>query len=204
MLIRKFSNQNHPSETELIPNRRHFLKAGLGACALLALPMMSPSAHAAIKQSFKQPFEKKLRFLNLHTGERVQSVYWAKGRYIPQALHDINNILRDHRTGDLYAIDTDLFDMLHLLQRKLGSKQEFHVISAYRSPASNEMLAARSDGVAKTSLHTFGKAIDIRLPGRRLSDLRKVALSMQMGGVGYYPSSDFVHLDTGRVRFWGG
>ena len=201
MLIRKFSNQNHPSETELISNRRHFLKTGLGACALLALPMTATSVHAALK---KRPFEKKLSFLNLHTGERVRQVYWANGRYVSGALREINNVLRDHRTGDLYAIDTDLFDMLHLLQNKLGSKQEFHVISAYRSPASNEMLAARSDGVAKTSLHTFGKAIDIRLPGRKLSDLRKVALSMQMGGVGYYPSSDFVHLDTGRVRFWGG
>ena len=201
MLIRKFLSQSCLSETEPVQSRRRFLKTGLSACTLLALPMVASSAHAAIK---KRPFEKKLGFLNLHTGERIQSVYWANGRYISGALREINNVLRDHRTGDLYAIDTDLFDMLHLLQRKLGSKQEFHVISAYRSPASNEMLAAHSDGVAKVSLHTFGKAIDIRLPGRKLSDLRKIALSLQMGGVGYYPSSDFVHLDTGRVRFWGG
>ena len=200
ILIRKFLNQSYLSETEPVPSRRRFLKTGLSACALLALPMAA-SAHAAIK---KQPFEKKLSFLNLHTGERVRSVYWANGRYIPGALQDIYSVLRDHRTGDQYEMDTDLFDILHLLQRKLGSKQEFHVISAYRSPASNEMLAAHSNGVAKTSLHTFGKAIDIRLPGRKLSDLRKAALSLQMGGVGYYPSSDFVHVDTGRVRFWGG
>ncbi len=113
-------------------------------------------------------------------------------------------MLRDHRTGDRFTIDPELFDLLHLLQRRLGTRQEFHVISAYRSPASNEMLAARSNGVAKASLHTIGKAIDVRLPGRRLFDLRAAALSMQMGGVGYYPGSDFVHLDTGRVRFWGG
>lgn len=201
MLIRKFLNQSYLSKTEPVQSRRRFLKTGLSACTLLALPMAAPSAHAAIK---KRSFEKKLSFLNLHTGERTRSVYWANGRYISGALEEINNVLRDHRTGDLYEIDTDLFDMLHILQSKLGSKQEFHVISAYRSPASNEMLAARSNGVAKASLHTFGKAIDIRLPGRKLSDLRKVALSLQIGGVGYYPSSDFVHLDTGRVRFWGG
>ena len=200
MPIRKFLNQCFQAETEPVHSRRHFLKTGLSACTLLALPVAASSAHATVKQ----PFEKKLGFLNLHTGERIQSAYWADGRYIPEALHAINKVLRDHRTGDLYAIDTGLFDMLHLLQNKLGSKQEFHVISAYRSSTSNEMLAARSQGVAKTSLHTFGKAIDIRLPGRKLSDLRTAALSLQMGGVGYYPSSNFVHVDTGRVRFWGG
>ena len=201
MLIQKFLNQNHLAETEPAHSRRHFLKTGLSACALLALPMAATSAHAAIK---KRPFEKKLSFLNLHTGERTRATYWANGRYIPEGMRAINNVLRDHRTGDRYTIDPDLFDILHLLQHKLGTKQEFHVISAYRSPASNEMLAARSDGVAKTSLHTSGQAIDIRLPGRRLSDLRKAALSLHAGGVGYYPSSNFVHVDTGRVRFWGG
>lgn len=198
MPIHKFLNQGFQSDTGLAHSRRRFLKTGLSACTLLALPMMTSSTHAAMTQ----PFEKKLGFLNLHTGERVQSVYWADGQYIPEALQAINTVLRDHRTGDLFSIDTDLFDMLHLLQNKLGAKQEFHVISGYRSPTSNEMLASRSNGVAKTSLHTFGKAIDIRLPGHKLSDLRAAALSLQMGGVGYYPSSDFVHLDTGRVRFW--
>lgn len=200
MFIRKFLDQCYHSKTESVNSRRHFLKTGLGACTLLALPMVAPYAHSTMKQ----PIEKKLGFLNLHTGERIQNVYWAEGQYIPEALQAINNVLRDHRTGDLYSMDTGLFDMLYLLKKELNSKQEFHVISAYRSPASNKMLSARSNGVAKTSLHTFGKAIDIRLPGQKLSDLRAAALSLQVGGVGYYPSSDFVHLDTGRVRFWGG
>ena len=200
ILIRNLLNKSRLSETEPHYDRRRFLKMGLGACTLLALPM-SVSAHAVMK---KGPFEKRLGFLNLHTGERIHSIYWANGRYIPGALQDIYSVLRDHRTGDQCIIDTDLFDMLYLLQHKLGSKKEFHVISAYRSPASNEMLAAKSNGVAKASLHTFGKAIDIRLPGRKLSDLRAAAFSLQMGGVGYYRSSNFVHLDTGRVRFWGG
>lgn len=201
-MIRNFLNQTYLSkqEAEVEPGRRRFLKVGLGACTLLTLPMAAASAHAAIKR----PFEKKLSFLNLHTGERTRATYWANGRYIPEGMRAINHVLRDHRTGDRYTIDPDLFDTLHLLQHKLGTNQEFHVVSAYRSPASNEMLAARSNGVAKGSLHTFGKAIDIRLPGRKLSDLRTAALSLQMGGVGYYPSSNFVHLDTGRVRFWGG
>ncbi|WP_394807509.1 DUF882 domain-containing protein [Nitrosomonas sp.] len=199
-MIRNLLNQTHLSETEPEPSRRRFLKAGLGACTLLALPMTATSAHAAIKR----PFEKKLSFLNLHTGERTRAIFWANGRYIPEGMRAINHVLRDHRTGDRYAIDPDLFDILHQLQYRLRTNQEFHVVSAYRSPASNAMLAARSDGVAKASLHTFGRAIDIRLPGRKLSDLRTAALSLQMGGVGYYPSSDFIHLDTGHVRFWGG
>lgn len=200
MARRKLLDQCYQSETESVNSRRRFLKTGLNACTLLALPMVASSAHAIMMQ----PVEKKLSFLNLHTGERIQSVYWANGQYIPEALQAISTVLRDHRTGDLYSMDTNLFDMLHLLKTKLDSKQEFHVISAYRSPASNEMLAARSSGVATTSLHTHGKAIDIRLPRHKLSDLRTVAMSLQAGGVGYYPSSDFVHLDTGRVRFWGG
>ena len=150
----------------------------------------SPTRHDAT-------FREKLGFLNLHTGERVQSV-WADGQYIPEALQAINTVLRDH-TGDLFSIDTDLFDMLHLLQNKLGAKQNSMSFPDI-APPSNEMLAARSQGIAN-SLHTFGKTIDIRL-GHKLSDLRAAALSLQMGGVGYYPSSDFVHLDTGRVRFW--
>ncbi len=200
MLISKFLNQNHLSETEMVHNRRRFLKAGLGACTLLALPLAATSAHAA----FKRPFEKKLSFLNLHTGERTRATYWANGRYIPEGMRAINHVLRDHRTGDRYRIDPELFDMLHLLQRRLGTNQEFHVISAYRSPATNAKLAEQNGGVAKNSMHTHGRAIDIRLPSRRLSDLRAVAMSLQAGGVGYYPSSNFIHLDTGDFRFWGG
>ncbi|AEJ01016.1 protein of unknown function DUF882 [Nitrosomonas sp. Is79A3] len=199
-MIRNLLNQTHVSETEPEPSRRRFLKAGLGACTLLTLPMAATSVHAAIKR----PFEKKLSFLNLHTGERTRATFWANGRYIPEGMRAINHVLRDHRTGDRFAIDPDLFDILHQLQYRLRTNQEFHVVSAYRSPATNAKLAEQSGGVAKNSMHTHGKAIDIRLPGRKLSDLRAAALSLQMGGVGYYPSSNFIHLDTGRVRFWGG
>ncbi len=199
MPIQKFFDQHFHSDTETAHSRRRFLKAGLGACTLLASPMAIPSVQAAMKR----PFEKKLSFLNLHTGERTRATYWANGRYIPEGMRAINHVLRDHRTGDRYTIDPDLFDVLYLLQHKMGTRQEFHVISAYRSPATNAKLAEQNGGVAKNSMHTHGKAIDIRLPGRKLSDLRTAALSLQMGGVGYYPSSNFVHLDTGHVRTWG-
>lgn len=193
MQERKFNN-------ECVNDRRRFLKTSIGASALLALPLVTSLAHAKILQ----PVERKLAFHNLHTGERVQSVYWAEGQYIPESLQAIRNVLRDHRTGDLHAMDTELFNLLHLLQSKMNSNQEFHVISAYRSPKTNAMLAGRSDGVAKQSWHTQGKAIDIRLPGHQLSDLRAAALSLKAGGVGYYPKSDFIHIDTGNTRSWGG
>ena len=148
--------------------------------------------------------ERKLSFLNLHTGERIHTVYWAEGQYLPEGLSAINKVLRDHRTGETYDIDRDLLDMLQLLNYKMTSQNEFHVISGYRSPATNAALNARSNGVAKRSLHMQGKAIDIRLPGHDLTNLRQAALSLQAGGVGYYPKSDFIHIDTGRVRQWGG
>jgi len=199
-MIRSLFNRANLSESEQQPelSRRRFLRAGLGTCAVLALPMGASAAHAAIRR----PFEKKLSFLNLHTGERTQAVFWVNGRYIPESMRAINYVLRDHRPGDRRPIDPQLFDLLHLLQHKLGTKQEFHVISAYRSPATNAKLAEQSGGVAKNSMHTHGKAIDIRLPGRKLSDIRTAAMSLQMGGVGYYPSSNFIHLDTGNFRHW--
>jgi uncharacterized protein YcbK (DUF882 family) len=197
-MIRKLFEQHHLSETEPVQSRRRLLQAGLGACAMLALPMTATTAHAAIKK----PYEKKLSFLNLHTGERTRATFWANGRYVPEGLRAINHVLRDHRTNERTTIDPYLVDFLHQLQYRLRTNQEFHVISAYRSHATNAKLAQLSDGVAKNSLHTQGKAIDIRLPGRKLADLRSAALSLQMGGVGYYPSSNFIHLDSGRVRFW--
>lgn len=184
------------ADTKAVFNRRHFLKAGIGACTLLTLPHLQASPMNMI--------ERKLAFLNLHTGERIHTPYWAEGRYLPEGLITINNLLRDHRTGEIYEMDRNLLDMLQLLHYKMASKSEFHVISGYRSPKTNAQLNAHSDGVAKRSLHMQGKAIDIRLPGHQLSDLRKAALAMQSGGVGYYPKSDFIHIDTGRVRQWNG
>lgn len=176
-------------------SRRKFLKLGLLAAAM-PLPA-SASAWLAAP-------ERRLSFHNLHTGENLDLPYWVQGDYVPDALAEINHVLRDYRTDQVAAIDTRLLDLLDRVKAELGTAQPFQVISGYRSPATNHMLSERSSGVAKHSLHMEGKAIDIRIPGVALADLRKTGLALQGGGVGYYPASDFVHLDVGRVRTWGG
>jgi uncharacterized protein YcbK (DUF882 family) len=145
---------------------------------------------------------KTLCFENLHTGERVNTCYWQAGDYVGDGLRDISRVLRDHRTGEVRLIEPALLDVLHRLNAQLGTPQPFQVISGYRSPVSNAALAAASNGVAKKSMHMEGKAIDVRIPGVALSVLRDAAKSLGAGGVGYYPKSNFVHLDTGRVRTW--
>jgi uncharacterized protein YcbK (DUF882 family) len=146
--------------------------------------------------------ERKLSFHNLHTGENLATTYWADGRYIPSAAAEIDFILRDFRTGDVQSIDLRLLDLLHDLRRRMESDESFHVISGFRSPKTNNMLTRQSNGVAKKSLHMRGMAADVRLPGRSLADLQQAALSLELGGVGYYPKSNFIHVDVGRVRFW--
>ncbi len=185
-------------------NRRRFLQLGLGATTALFVPnaFAGQSSPAAAQSNIAQP-ERKLSLLNLHTGEHLKATYWAEGQYQTSELKAINHILRDHRTGDAYHMDNDLLNLLHTLHQKMDSKQEFQVISGYRSAKTNAALNKKSSGVAKKSLHMQGKAIDIRLPGCQLADLRKAAINCQTGGVGYYPKSDFIHIDTGRVRRWG-
>ncbi|BBL34676.1 hypothetical protein Nstercoris_00915 [Nitrosomonas stercoris] len=174
--------------------RRRLLQVGLGACAMFAMPV----ANAA----YARVYEKRLSLLNLHTGERIKTAYWEQGKYIPEALQEIATVLRDHRSGERHPIDPSLLDLIQQLHYKTGSSKEFQVISGYRSPATNAKLAARSNGVAKKSMHMQGRAIDIRLPGVPLNTLKQVAMSMRAGGVGYYPESNFIHVDTGNVRYW--
>lgn len=180
-------------------SRRGFIQLGLGATTALFLP----DALAGSTSSVITRPERKLSLLNLHTGEHLNATYWAEGQYQASELKAINHILRDHRTGDAYRMDNDLLDLLNVLQQKMDSNKSFQIISGYRSPKTNAALNKKSNGVAKKSLHMQGKAIDIRLPGVQLSDLQKAAISCQAGGVGYYPKSDFIHIDTGRVRRWG-
>lgn len=190
----KHSPRINLSHTNKTNHRRFFLKACAGVAAGLACP-----AVFAAKQN---AMERKLSFYNTHTGENMSAAYWAEGQYIKESLNDINTIMRDHRSGEVYPIDPKLLDLLHTLQHKVEKKDPYSIISCYRSPATNAMLNQQSTGVAKRSLHMQGKAIDIRLPGCELNNLRKAALTMKRGGVGYYPGSDFIHVDTGRVRFW--
>jgi uncharacterized protein YcbK (DUF882 family) len=129
--------------------------------------------------------------------------YWQNGRYIGDALTEINHVLRDHRANTTHSIDTALLDLLYRLQTTVGNERPFEVISGYRSPASNEVLRLTGGGgVAKMSLHMVGKAIDIRQPGTDLLKLHAAAKSLKGGGVGLYRGSNFIHVDTGRVRYW--
>jgi len=179
-------------------SRRDILKTGLcvGVGLLIPLP-----AFARLDGDLTA--KRCLSLRNLHTGEVLKNVpYWNGKDYETDALISLNYLLRDYRTNELKDIDPRLFDLLYGVQNKLGACAEFQVISGYRSPKTNEMLRKRSSGVAKSSLHMAGRAIDIRLPGCELKDLRHIALSLKGGGVGYYPKSDFVHIDTGRVRYW--
>ncbi len=177
-------------------SRRRFLKLGLVVTGAGLLPA-SVLASARVV-----PAERALALYNTHTGEALRTVYWAQGQYLAEALHDVNHILRDHRTNEVRPIEPQLLDLLHTLHYNLDSQQPFEIISGYRSAASNAMLAASSDGVARKSLHLHGKAVDIRLPGRALHDLHQAAVALGTGGVGYYSRSNFVHVDTGRVRYW--
>ena len=180
--------------------RRRLLAAGGLAAASAFGPRIAAAALGDGNTFATRPAS--LAFYNTHTGERLSLVYREGGEYITEAMAEIDRLLRDHRTGEVARIDPALLDQLHRLQMLLDAKQPFHVISGYRSPATNARLAAASGGVARRSLHMQGQAIDIRLPGRPLQDVRRAALSMQAGGVGFYQRSDFVHLDTGRVRAW--
>lgn len=175
-------------------NRRHFIKTTIGA----TMSLLSPT----ILASTVKPEERSLKFYNLHTGEKLKTTYWLNGDYVNDELTAINHLLRDHRTGDVKEIDHQLLDLLYVLQNKVEKNSAYHIISGYRSPKTNAMLRHNSSGVAKRSMHLLGKAVDIRLPGVALKHLRQAALSLHAGGVGYYPKSNFIHVDTGRPRFW--
>lgn len=165
--------------------------AGILAAGLLLLPEPAASID-----------ERSLSFYHTHTGKRLDVVYARGGEYLEPALEEVERFLSDFRTGDRKTIDPELLDLLYELRETVGSDGTFEVISAYRSPKTNEMLRTRGSGVAKASQHLVGKAIDVRLRDVSLVRLRNAAISMERGGVGYYEASDFVHLDTGRVRRW--
>ena len=183
--------------TEAKWSRRRLLTLG----GLAAATYLAPRSVVANPRHYTNP-EKSLSLYNTHTGEGLKIVYWAEGHYVPEALAEVNHILRDHRADETHVMDAQLLDLLFAMQRRLETRQPFHIISGYRSPATNALLRQYSSGVAKNSLHIQGKAIDIRLPGRGLATVRRVAVALRKGGVGYYPDSNFIHLDTGSVRYW--
>ena len=145
---------------------------------------------------------RQLSFYHTHTRRSISVVYYQNGEYVASVLDEINRFLKDFRTGEITDINPGLLDLLHDVRNELGSEEAFEVISAYRSPKTNEMLRATTAGVAKKSQHLKGNAIDVRLRGVRTASLRDTALRMRRGGVGFYPKSDFVHVDLGPVRQW--
>lgn len=171
--------------------RRALLKATLGA-----LGFGATAAQAAIAAP------RSLSLLNLHTGERLKATFFEGGGYVPDALAAFDHLLRDFRTGDSHPMATGLLDLVSVLSETLAPGEDLHVISGYRSPQTNAALRAHSDGVAARSLHMDGLAMDIRLPKIALGQLRDAALRLGRGGVGFYPASNFVHVDVGRVRRW--
>jgi uncharacterized protein YcbK (DUF882 family) len=193
-------HQNEPTPAGI--GRRAFLGFGVVAAATALSPL---GAQAAPPAAARKAPVRTLSFFNTHTGERLKATYCCDGKYEPDALKQINHILRDWRVDKVKVIDPHLLDLLHELGGTLETDSPFHIISGYRSPVTNATLRARGGnhtGVASKSLHLVGKAVDIRVPGVKLDHLRGAARSLKLGGVGYYPSSNFVHVDTGRVRFW--
>ena len=176
----------------------------LSSVALILFLLLAPLGYST-EPAAVFAREYRLRFYHTHTGERLDVVYRRGDQYVPDALDELDRYLRDHRTGDVRHFDPRLFDLLYDLTASLGdSDGEIDVICGYRTPWSNEFLRTRTahSGVAQHSLHMQAEAIDIRLPGVPTSEVRDAALLLHRGGVGYYRSSDFVHVDVGRVRQW--
>ena len=187
-------------------SRRRLLLTGGAIAGATAAFGWTPRAFAAARAEAGTGAEsvKRLTLKNLHTPEVLEVVYRRGDQYVPEALAQVEVLLRDYRTGDRHPIDPHLLDILCEVAQSIGVDPVFSVISGYRSPQTNALLHERSAGVASHSLHMEGRAIDVRLAGIDCADLADKALGMKRGGVGYYRQSDFVHLDTGRFRTWRG
>jgi uncharacterized protein YcbK (DUF882 family) len=182
------------------------MKFKIGAVAACLLASVSPWSARGVTVATQGPpraAEYHLRMHHLHTGESLDVVYRVGDRYVPSALDMLNHFLRDHRTNQASVYDPHEFDVLHELMTKLGRPNgEIDIVCGYRTPWSNNFLRERGKGVAEHSQHMLAKAIDIRVPGVSTRRLRDVALSLHEGGVGFYPKSQFVHVDVGPVRQW--
>jgi uncharacterized protein YcbK (DUF882 family) len=198
------SNHDKPPRPghEPLSRRRFLTRAGLLCGAVSTLNCLPAIASADSATPTVPASPRCLRFVHTHTGESMTAPYFDGGAYDEACLRDVNHLLRDFRNDETHVIDPLLLDVLYQIQLRANHDAPFEIISAYRSPATNAMLRRQSHGVAEHSQHLLGKAIDIRLSGYSTRSLGEHARALALGGVGFYPNLDFVHVDTGRVRFW--
>lgn len=186
------------SDEQLLKQRRDFLKMGLFGVVAASVPFISTRAALAARSNDAW----KISFRHAHTGQSFSGVYRVGDKYLPEAFERMNYVLRDFRTQEVFPMDPHVIDILALIHKKMGVNQPYDILSGYRSPKTNAMLSRNTNGVAQNSFHMYGQAIDIRMSGQSTKKLRNVARSLSAGGVGYYPRSNFVHVDTGKVRTW--
>jgi uncharacterized protein YcbK (DUF882 family) len=187
-----------------LASRRSFL--GLIGCATLGATLIGGlPGHAMAGMANNTGIERGVRrisFRNQHTNEIFSGVYRVGDKYLPDAFDKINVVLRDFRSDEIFPIDPRVIDIIYTVHQMTGRTEPYEVLSGYRCPKTNKMLRGNSEGVAKNSLHMTGQAIDLRMPGYSSHNIKSLAVSLKAGGVGYYPRSDFVHMDSGIVRVW--
>jgi uncharacterized protein YcbK (DUF882 family) len=180
-------------------NRRDLMRYGLAGllAGIVPLTLLAEPAQAA-----KNNGAWRVAFRNVHTGESFNGVYRAGNRYLPEAFERLNYVLRDHRSGEMFPMDPRVIDIMAMVQRKAAQRQPIEILSGYRSPRSNSRLRHESSGVAKNSFHMYGQALDMHIEGYSTRNLQNIAMNLKAGGVGYYPRTDFIHVDTGPLRSW--
>lgn len=190
-------NGDDPGSTGL--SRRRLLGFGAGLAGLIAMPGI---VRANNRIAPAPP--RVLDVINTNTGEALKDVeYWTGGQYVPDALTALDRLMRDHRSGEIHPIDPRLYDRLREVTQRMGYRGQIHLLSGYRTPETNDMMHEASPGnVAVNSFHSSGRALDMRIPGQSTRNVYRAAMNGQLGGVGFYPRSNFVHLDVGPVRTW--
>ena len=180
-------------------NRRDVLKAGLVGMLASAVPLLGSASNAEART---RGGAWRVSFRQAHTGERYDGVYRVGNRYLPEAFEKLNYVLRDFRTGEVFPMDPRVIDILSMIQARSGNRNSFEILSGYRSPKTNSNLRNASSGVAKNSFHMYGQALDVTSKSISSRKLRDTAKALRAGGVGFYPRSGFIHIDTGAVRTW--
>lgn len=195
--MKQFFDIDNTSE-RVDTQRRDLMKYGFAGIVGSAIPFISTGNVLAASKNDAW----KVSFRHAHTGESFSGVYRVGDKYLPDAFERLSYVLRDFRTKEVFPMDPHVVDIMSIVQRKTGVQEPLHILSGYRSPKTNAMLGKRTKGVASNSFHMYGQALDIRIPDYSTKKLRNIAKSLQAGGVGYYPRSSFVHVDTGKVRTW--